>query len=215
MAVRYGANLIRTQTTRVRARRGLLKVFGMCLAFLALMLVCTYAIYLQRNQQIVNFNTNAEQAVSRMAELGVKKAEVDQLHKENDDLTAAVNAVAKLTETSASWPAVMLALQKCCKPTEVKLRKVEADQKAPVPSFRVEGEVTTPNPVSNIRDFLKKVSSDGNFGEAGLVSINRRGETGPVIFEALVPLRTAASLVQGAPAASQGALTDSSRGVKQ
>ena len=104
---------------------------------------------------------------------------------------------------------------KCCKPTEVRLRKVEADQKAPVPSFRVEGEVTTPNPVSNIRGFLNKVSSDENFGEAGLVSINRRGETGPVIFEALVPLRMAASSVQSASAVSQDALTDSSKAVKQ
>ena len=72
MAVRYSANLIRTQTTRVRARRGLLKVLGMCLAFLAVMLVFTYAIYLQRDRQIAAFDAQADKTVKRMAELGVQ-----------------------------------------------------------------------------------------------------------------------------------------------
>jgi hypothetical protein len=207
VAFRYRINLIKDQVGRRRAERALLQLLTVSLLVFAVALLVTFWVYLARDSEISAYNQQADTLNRQIGQRGIAPAQVEQLRRENAQVAATLGAFTNLFQNSASWSCVLVSLEKCCQSGEVRLRKVSALglTQSPKPAIRVSAECSVENPVSCIQAFLGIVARQEGFGRPTLVSVDRRGEEGPVIFEADVPLEEAISVAPARPGGASAA----------
>lgn len=193
MAFRYSVNLIKEQVARTGSERALLQLLTMSLLVFAVLLLVTFGIYLGRDTRISTYNERARIFIQQVEAKGVKPEDADRLRKREKESQTMLAAIGTLLQGSVSWPRLLVSLETCCNAAGVKMRTIESKGTAQAPVMRLQGECTVDNAAEVINKFVAAVGdAKKDFAQPKLVSINKRGDFGPHIFELDIPLKVMA-----------------------
>ena len=214
MAFRYNVNLIKEQVARADWERAMLQLVTMSLLFFAVLLVVTFAVYLWRDETVLQYRADVRLFSQQLDNSKVSKAEIEVLRVRMEETQKRLTAINAQFQGSVSWPHLLVTLEGCCDRAGVKMRKIEGKGTAQAPVIALDAECTAENPARVINAFIAEVGKTSDFGRPNLIAINKRSDLGPHIFQVDIPLNVApqSGTAKTPKAATEAPLTRSDGG---